>query len=357
MNDLEKRDLPIIGITCGDLNGIGMEVIMKTLQDPQLMDLCTPVVFASSKVAGYHRKALDMQQFNFHLISSLDAIQEGKPNLLNTWQEAVNLEYGQESEEVGSFALQSIDAAIAAHKSGQIDAVVTAPIHKNTIKLKDRHFAGHTGYLGEETGGDPIMILAHEGLRVGLVTGHLPIRAVAEAITTEKVLAALRKMHHSLQVDFGIQRPKIAVLGLNPHAGDNGLLGEEEQTVIAPALATGQEEGLIVYGPFAADGFFGSGQFEKFDGILAMYHDQGLVAFKTLAFGNGVNVTAGLPLVRTSPDHGTGFDIAGKGIADENSFRQALYMAVDIWRNRSLHEELTANPLKKHRQPSMRGNN
>jgi 4-hydroxythreonine-4-phosphate dehydrogenase len=334
-----------IGITCGDLNGIGMEVVLKTLNHPQIGELCTPIIFASSKALGYHRKALDMQQFQFQTVQDAAQAIPGKINLVNVWQELVNLEFGNLSDEVGQYALKSIDAAIEAYKSGHIDAIVTAPIHKTNIKPENGTFKGHTGYFGAAFGKRPLMILSNGVLRVALVTEHMPLRDVADALNFEKIKQAIESLHSSLLADFGIPSPKIAVLGLNPHAGDNGLLGDEELEIIAPAVEACQHLKGVIRGPFAADGFFGSGQFEKFDAILAMYHDQGLTPFKALAFGGGVNITAGLDLVRTSPDHGTGFDIAGKGVANENSFRQALFAAIDIARNRSTHREITQNPL------------
>jgi len=346
MSPKDIENAPIrIGITCGDLNGIGMEVILKTLEDNQVADLCTPILFASSKAVGYHRKALDMPNFHFNMIQEAAQAAAGKNNLVNVWQELVNLEYGVLSDEVGSYSLKSIDAAIAAFKAGTIDAVVTAPIHKANVKPEGINFKGHTGYLGDAFGQQPLMILSGDHLRVALVTGHLPIKEVAEALTKEKVEKALRLLQQSLVADFGIPHPRIAVLGLNPHAGDEGLIGREEQEIITPAIEACSGIKAIIKGPYAADGFFGSHSYKSFDGVLAMYHDQGLAPFKALNFGGGVNLTAGLDLIRTSPDHGTGFDIAGKGVANESSFRQALFVAIDVVRNRRVHGEITANPL------------
>lgn len=351
MSNANELPQVTIGITCGDLNGIGMEVIMKTLEDPAISELCTTVLFASSKAVGYHRKALDMQQFSFQIVNDVREIHPNKNNLVNIWSELINLEFGNLSEEVGGYAIKSIDAAVAAHKAGFIDALVTAPIHKANIKLEGQNFSGHTGYLGSQYGQQPLMILTSRNLRVALVTEHVPIAEVAGLITKQRVVNAIKLLHNSLQLDFGIFKPRIAVLGLNPHAGDGGLIGQEEETVIAPAIAACAQEGMLVSGPFAADGFFGNHKYENFDAILAMYHDQGLAPFKALSFGNGVNVTAGLDLVRTSPDHGVGFDIAGQGKADENSFRQALYAAIDIARTRKLEASLRANPLKPQQLP------
>lgn len=341
----------VVGISCGDLNGIGMEVVMKTLDDPMITELCTPVLFASSKAVGYHRKALEMQHFSFQIVNTPEEIHLNKNNLVTSWSEIVNLEFGKLTDEVGGYAIKSIDAAVAAHKAGYINALVTAPIHKANIKLEGQHFTGHTGYLGKQYAQQPLMILANDGLRVALVTEHVPLSEVAALVSESRVSEAIRLLNASLKRDFGIFKPRIAVLGLNPHAGDEGLMGHEEATAIAPAVATCASEGIMVAGPFAADGFFGSGKHTKFDAVLAMYHDQGLVPFKALSFGNGVNVTAGLDLVRTSPDHGVGFDIAGQGKANENSFRQALFAAIDIARNRKLDAGLRENPLLPQSMP------
>lgn len=349
----QNEELPnvTIGISCGDLNGIGMEVIMKTLEDPTISELCTTVLFASSKAVGYHRKALDMQQFSFQIVNDVHELHPNKNNLVNSWSELINLEFGKLSEEVGGYAIKSIDAAVAAHKSGLIDALVTAPIHKANIKIEGEDFSGHTGYLGKQYDQQPLMILTNRNLRVALVTEHVPITAVAGLITKQRVIKAIQLLNNSLKQDFGVFKPRIAVLGLNPHAGDAGLIGTEEEAVIAPAIAACAQEGILVSGPFATDGFFGNHKYENFDAVLAMYHDQGLAPFKALSFGSGVNVTAGLDLVRTSPDHGVGFDIAGQGKANENSFRQALFMAIDIARNRKLESALRANPLQPQQLP------
>lgn len=343
---MEENNKPVIGITCGDLNGIGFEIILKTLNAPEIVDFCTPVVFASSKVASYHRKALGMQDMNFHVINSLEQLNAKRPNLLNAWREDVNLEYGALSDEVGSFALKSIDAALEAWKKGEIQGMVTAPINKNNIANTPEPFTGHTGYLGAATGGDPLMILCTDQLRVALVTGHVPIQKVSESLSKALIMSKINQLHKSLVEDFGIRKPKIGVLGLNPHAGDGGIMGNEEAEIIAPAIEEATEKGKLVFGPYAADGYFAAKTYQQFDATLAMYHDQGLIPFKTLAFHEGVNFTAGLPLVRTSPDHGTGMAIAGTGQAEENSFRQALYMAVDVIKQRADYREITANPLK-----------
>ena len=344
---MSSEQKPVVGISCGDLNGIGMEVIMKTFGNSTMLELCTPVLFASSKVVSYHRKALEMEEFNYQSIASLDKINPKKMNLYNCWNDQVNLEFGINSKEVGSFALRSLDSAIEAWQNKHIDAIVTAPINKNNIELPDRSFTGHTGYLGEQTEGDPLMILMTDHLRIALVTGHVPVSEIAAGITKESIIAKIKSLHKSLKEDFGIRKPKIGVLGLNPHAGDDGLLGKEEIDIIEPAISDCFKEGILAYGPYPSDGYFGADTFKKFDATLAMYHDQGLIPFKTLAFEDGVNYTAGLNMVRTSPDHGTGFDIAGKNKASEVSFRNAVYAAIQIIEQRNMHAEINKNPLQK----------
>ena len=343
---MEEENKPIIGITCGDLNGIGFEVIMKTFINPEMMDFCIPVVFASSKVASYHRKALDMQDMNFHIINSLDQINPKRPNLLNCWREDVNIEYGVDSAEVGSFALRSIDEAIKAWKAGHIHAIVTAPVNKNNINTTETPFTGHTGYIGDAVQGEPLMILTGEALRVALVTGHIALDEVSKALTIDLIVKRINQLHKSLVEDFGISKPKIGVLALNPHASDGGLMGDEEEKVIMPAIAKAFEAGKLVYGPYASDGYFGAETYRQFDATLAIYHDQGLIPFKTLAFDDGVNFTAGLSMIRTSPDHGTGYGIAGKGVANESSFRNAVYLACEVYKKRLEYQHLTENPLK-----------
>lgn len=343
---MEENNKPVIGISCGDLNGIGMEVIMKTFADAQMLDFCVPVVFASSKVASYHRKALNMEDFSFHIINDIAQIQPKKANLLNIWRDPINIELGVESKETGLCALESLDAALEAYKNNQIDAIVTAPINKNTVAQNKANFTGHTGYIGEVVNAEPLMILASENLRVALVTGHIALADVSKAISVDLILKRLKQLAKSLLEDFGIRKPKIAVLSLNPHASDNGIMGNEEEKIISPAIKKANDTGILAFGPYPADGFFGAGTYKQFDGVLAMYHDQGLIAFKTIAFEEGVNYTAGLPLVRTSPDHGTGYDIAGKNVASEVSFREAVFMAVQIVKSRNDYAEMTANPLR-----------
>ena len=344
---MEERKIRV-AITHGDTNGVGYEVILKTFANPTMLELCTPIIYGSPKVAAYHRKALDLPT-NFSIIEQAQDAQDGRLNLLATFEDEVKVEMGQPSKEAGEAALKALDRAMTDFRAGLYDVLVTAPINKNTIQSDLFHFHGHTEYIEQSVGDGQkaLMILMNDTLRVALVTTHLPIKDVAAAITKEAIMEKARIFHQSLKRDLRISNPRIAVLALNPHAGDGGVLGTEEQTVIQPAIEELAKEGVQAFGPYAADGFFGSGAYSRFDGVLAMYHDQGLAPFKTLALENGVNFTAGLPIVRTSPDHGTAFDIAGKGVADEQSFRQAIYAAIDIWRNRQQYDEPLANPLPK----------
>ncbi len=341
---------PIIGISVGDLNGIGMEIIMKTFQNPDVLSICTPVVFATSKVASFHRRALKIENFNFNIVHEIDKIQVNKANLFNTWKEDVNIQLGAENAQVGSFALKSIEKACEFLENGKIDALLTAPINKAAIQSEDFKFSGHTDYLEERFKSKATMMLISDHMRMALATVHIPISEVAAALNEELIVSRLKTIHNSLKTDFNISKGKIAVLGLNPHAGDNGVIGKEEEEIIRPAIQKASDQGIMAFGPYSADGFFGSNAYSKFDAILSMYHDQGLIAFKSISFGEGVNYSAGLPIVRTSPDHGTGFDIAGKGLADESSFRQALYMAIEIAKNRKENKALEKNALKKQRK-------
>lgn len=353
---MEENKKPIIGISCGDLNGIGFEVIMKTFRNQQMLDFCTPVVFASSKVASYHRKALDMMDVNFHIVNSFDQIKPNKPNLINAWKEHVNLELGVDSREVGAFALQSLDASLAALQEGKVDALVTAPVNKNNINSQELPFSGHTGYIGDKVEGEPLMILTSKELKVALVTGHIAVSEIAGSLNIDLIVKRINQLHKSLVEDFGISKPKIGVLGLNPHASDDGLMGDEEEKIIIPAIKQAFDSGKLVYGPYAADGYFGVETYCQFDATLAMYHDQGLIPFKALAFEEGVNYTAGLPIIRTSPDHGTGFSIAGKGEASETSFRESVYLACEILKKRTEYLALKENELKKQDYNAKRGN-
>ena len=342
---MDKEKKIIVGISVGDLNGIGLEVVLKTFEDKRMLDFCTPVVFGSSKVVSYHNKFAQSELQSF-AISHLGKINPNKMNVLNVWEEEVAMNLGTPTEESGSYALQSLVLATDALRDGNIDLLITAPISKDNMQSETFNFAGHTEFLESKLAGESLMILMTEGLRLGLVTGHVPVSKVAETITKELILKKVEIMHRTLVQDFGISKPKIAVLGLNPHCGDNGVIGNEDEELIRPTLLEIQEKGKLVYGPYAADGFFGSKNYQKFDGVLAMYHDQGLVAFKTIAFGSGVNFTAGLSGIRTSPDHGTAFEIAGKGAANPSSFKEALFTGLEIFKTRSRYKRLSENRLK-----------
>jgi 4-hydroxythreonine-4-phosphate dehydrogenase len=337
----------IAGISQGDINGIGYEVIIKTLMDAMINDLCIPVVYGSPKVAAYHRKALNINNFSFNNVRSADEANLRKANMINCLDDNIRVELGKSTPQGGEAAFISLERAVEDLKSGKINVLVTAPIDKKNIQSENFHFNGHTEYLASKAGvEEALMFMISENMRIGIATGHCPLKKVSELVTVPSLLSKIRLMNQSLTFDFAIRKPKIAVLGLNPHAGDNSLLGNEEADVIIPAIKQAEKEDIMVFGPFAADGFFGAGSFSKFDGILAMYHDQGLTPFKALSFDSGVNFTAGLPFIRTSPVHGTAFAIAGKGEASENSFRQALFLACTIFKNRQMYAEISKNPLK-----------
>ncbi len=344
-----------IGISVGDINGIGLEVIMKTFMNPAMAEICTPIIYCGTKTIGFHKKLLGLNDFNYNGIKDADQALVKKVNMVHVWEEEVQLNIGEENETGGKYALQSLQAAVADLKAGKINALVTAPLSKGNIPLPG--FSGHTGYIAKEFGVENYaMMLLSQELKVALVTEHVPITEIGKNITTQKVYDKIITIHQTLKLDFGIDNPKIAVLALNPHAGDKGAIGKEEQTIIAPAIMRAQAENIIVYGSYSADGFFGTKAYKSFDVVLAMYHDQGLIPFKSLAFESGVNFTAALPIIRTSPDHGTAFDIAGKGIADETSFRNAVYMAIDLYKTRKNEAENSANPLKltQHRREKFR---
>lgn len=340
-----------VGITQGDLNGIGYEVIFKTFADSRLLEIITPVVYGSMKLALAQRKIIGLPQVNLNQISSAEQIVKGKVNVINCVDENVKIELGISTEASGQTAFQSLDRAVNDLTEGFIDVLVTSPINKDNIQSEEFQFHGHTEYLeskflkNEDEKG--LMLLVSDGLRIAVATGHIPLSKVPEEINAEKIKNDIGLLYKTLKVDFSIEIPKIAILSLNPHAGENGLLGTEEKDILIPAIENLQNEMITCYGPFAADGFFGSNEYKKYDAILAMYHDQGLIPFKTLAMESGVNFTAGLPIVRTSPAHGTAYDIAGKGIASEASFRSAIYLALDIFKNRKFSEESKLNPLKK----------
>jgi 4-hydroxythreonine-4-phosphate dehydrogenase len=334
-----------VGISIGDLNGIGMEIIIKTFKDSRVMDFCTPIIFGSSKVAAIHRKTLEMQDFNFNIINDIKEAHPKKANLLNIWKQEVEIKFGEATTTSGEHAFDSLKQATQALKDKKIDVLVTAPINKASIQEKVSGFIGHTEFLQGNFDGESLMIMISEAMKIAFVTGHVPLTEVKKAITAENILAKTEKLNNSLIQDFGIRKPKIAILGLNPHAGEEGMLGNEENDIISPAIKKMKENGIMAFGPYPADSFFTPKNLKSFDGILSMYHDQGLTAFKTLSFSEGINYTAGLNIVRTSPVHGTAYEIAGKGLADETSFREALFLACQIHKKKSEFNELNDNPL------------
>jgi len=345
---MEQNERIRIGITAGDSNGIGYEIILKTFAEPTMFELCTPIVYGNPRTATYHRKGLNLTT-NFAALQSANEALPDRLNMVVVDDAEVKIDFGQPAAEAGAQALKALERALKDYREGLIDVLVTAPINKSTIQSEGFHFPGHTEYIEAKVGEGKkaMMVLMNEQLRVALVTTHLPISQVAQAITKQAVTEKLQALSIMLQRDFAISTPRIAVLGLNPHAGDNGLLGMEEKEVIIPAIEEANSDGVQVFGPYPADGFFGTHAYERYDAVLAMYHDQGLTAFKAIARGDAVNYTAGLPIVRTSPGHGVAYDIAGQGIADENPFRQAMYTAIDVWRNRQIWDEAHANPLPK----------
>jgi 4-hydroxythreonine-4-phosphate dehydrogenase len=342
---IKKAENIIVGISIGDLNGIGSEVILKTFEDSRMLELCTPVIFANVKCLSFAKKNLESKSI-LHGIDKLNQIVLGKINVLNVWQENVEINFGVNDEKVGKFAIKSFVAATKALKEGFIDALVTAPINKYNIQSEEFKFPGHTDYLDQELEGNALMLMIQDNLRVGLMTDHIALNEVASHLTEALIVKKIETIKQSLIQDFSINKPKIAVLGLNPHCGDGGVIGKEDDEIVKPTLKKIFQKGTLVFGPFAADGFFGSNQYDKYDAVIAVYHDQGLIPFKTLSFGNGVNYTAGLNKIRTSPDHGTAYDIAGKGIADYNSFKEAVYLAIDIYNSRNQYAEISQKPLK-----------
>ena len=335
-----------IGITHGDFNGISYEIILKALGDNRITELFTPVIYCIPKVLSYHKKNMNLEEFNYKILNSAKQIEHNKVNVVSLSNDEVKVEHGLSTKIAGEFAYKALEMAVADLKNNLIDVLVTAPVNKANIQSEQFHFPGHTEYLAERFNSpSSLMLMVHQNLRIGTVTGHIPINQVASAISSDLIVSKITILGNSLINDFGIQRPKIAVLGLNPHAGDEGVIGDEEKRIIQPAIAAATKQGLLVFGPFPADGFFGSGQYAKYDAILAMYHDQGLIPFKTLAAQGGVNFTAGLPVVRTSPAHGTAYEIAGKDLASPDSIREAMFLAIDIFRNRKKMEEINENPL------------
>lgn len=335
-----------VGISVGDLNGVGMEVIIKAFLNNKMMDLCTPIVFGGVNTTSFQRKSLGIKDFSFNIIQKIKDANPKRANLLNCWNEEAEIKFGQASEIAGKYAFQSLNKATHALKKGEIDVLVTAPINKANIQKSQTEFLGHTEYLGQQFDDQPLMIMLSEEMKIAFVTGHIPLTEVANSISEEKILAKIEQLSKSLIEDFAINKPKIAVIGLNPHAGEDGMLGKEEKTIISPAIKKAKQNNILAFGPYSADSFFTKENLKNFDAILSMYHDQGLTPFKTLSFSEGVNYTAGLSIVRTSPVHGTAYDIAGKNTADESSFRNAIYWACDIYKKRTAYQQLTANPLQ-----------
>ncbi|TPN87708.1 4-hydroxythreonine-4-phosphate dehydrogenase PdxA [Aquimarina algicola] len=343
---MKKEEKIRVGISIGDLNGIGSEVILKTFEDSRMLDFCTPIIFASVKILSFLKKHYK-SNVHLHGIDKISQALDGKVNVLNVWKESVNINFGKEDLKIGSYAIKSLKQATEALKNDEINILVTAPISKHSIQSQDFNFPGHTDYLNQELEGNSLMFMITEDLKIGLLTDHVAINDITKTITPELIEQKIKTIHQSLRQDFAIMKPKIAVLGINPHSGDNGVIGTEDDEILKPTLQKINESGILVYGPYAADSFFGSDTHKAFDAIVASYHDQGLIPFKTLSFGKGVNYTAGLNKVRTSPDHGTAFEIAGKNVADHNSFKEALFSALTIYKNRIEFQELTKNPLKK----------
>ncbi len=337
-----------LGISIGDLNGIGCEVALKTFKDSRMLDFCTPVLFASNKTIAHQKKALNLE-INYHGVQEASKVLDGKINVVNVWKESPEILFGEATEAAGTYAIKSLRAAVKALKEGHIDALVTAPINKNNIQADDFNFPGHTDYLAQELEGESLMFMVTDDLKVGLLTDHIAVKDAPTAITPELIKSKVTTIENSLKSDFGIRKPKIALLGINPHSGDNGVIGKEDDSILKPTIKELSDDGRLVFGPYAADSFFGSDGYKNFDAILAAYHDQGLIPFKTLSFGKGVNFTAGLHKVRTSPDHGTAYEIAGKGTADPSSFKEAVFMALQIFKKREEYKEISKNPLKKTR--------
>jgi 4-hydroxythreonine-4-phosphate dehydrogenase len=344
-----KEEKIRVGISIGDLNGIGGEIILKTLEDKRILEFCTPLIFASSKIISFLKNHFK-SEISFNAVHKAEQAVHGKINVVNLWKESINIEFGKEDATIGAYAIKSLMAATKALKEGTIDLLLTAPINKHSIQSDAFNFPGHTDYLAQELEGESLMFMVTDSLKVGLLTDHVPIKDIASHITEELVTSKIETIYNALKIDFGIRKPKIAVLGINPHTGDNGVIGTEDDTVLRPTLKKIRETGKLVFGPYAADSFFGSNNYKSFDAVVATYHDQGLIPFKTLSFGQGVNFTAGLNKVRTSPDHGTAYEIAGKGVADASSFTEALFTGIQIVKNRKSHKKLSSNPLKKQKQ-------
>lgn len=344
-----KNDKIIVGISQGDINSISYEVIIKSLLDNRIFDSCIPVIYGSPKVAAYHRKALNLDSFSLNNIRTPDEANSKRANIISCVDDNVRVELGKSTSQAGKSAFVALDKATEDLKNGKIDVLVTGPINKENIQSEDFKFAGHTEYLQEKFNSeDVLMLMINNYFRIGVVTGHIPLSSVSQSITKEIILSKIKLLNKTLITDFGVRKPKIAVLGLNPHSGENGLIGNEENDIIIPAINEANESHILTFGPFPADGFFGAGSYNKFDAVLAMYHDQGLIPFKSMSTGGGVNFTAGLDAIRTSPAHGTAYEMAGKNDASPESFRMAIYSACDIFKARKGHKEISSNPLKSY---------
>ena len=349
---MEREEKIKVGISIGDLNGIGGEIILKTFEDQRMLDFCTPVIFASIKVMSFLKNHFK-SKLNFQSVQNAEHVKHGKINVVNVWKENVNIQFGIQDDNIGKYAIKSFSAATKALKESEIDILLTAPINKQNIQSESFNFPGHTDYLNQQLEGDSLMFMIADSLRVGLFTDHIAIKDISSQINEKLIISKIETVYKSLKMDFGISKPKIAILGINPHTGDNGVIGEEDDTVLRPTLQKIRDKGKLVFGPYSADSFFGSNNYKNFDAIIASYHDQGLIPFKTLSFGEGVNFTAGLNKIRTSPDHGTAYEIAGKGIADTTSLKQALYTGIQIFNNRNSHREISSNPLKAQSQKAL----
>ena len=343
---MRKEEKIKVGISIGDLNGIGGEIIIKTFDDSRVLEFCTPVIFASVKVFSFLKRHFN-SSINFNGTNDPGKIVHGKVNVVNVWKDQVDINFGKEDKKIGELAIKSFEAATKALKNHKIDILITAPINKHNIQSETFNFPGHTDYLNKELKGDSLMFMVTNSLKVGLLTDHVPVKDVSSHISEDLITAKIKTIHDTLKMDFAVRKPRIAVLGINPHTGDNGVIGKEDDTVMRPTLQKIKDSGILVFGPYSADSFFGSGNYKNFDAVVAAYHDQGLIPFKTLSFGQGVNFTAGLDRIRTSPDHGTAYEIAGKGEADNSSFKEALFKGIQIFRNRESYKKLSANPLKK----------
>ena len=343
---MKQVEMIKLGISIGDLNGIGSEIVLKTFDDTRMLDFCTPIIFASSKIINFLKKHYGLS-LNFQGIDHPSKAIDGKINVMNVWKDNVSIKFGEEDPAVGDFAFRSLEAATSSLKNDEIDVLVTAPINKATIQSEKFKFPGHTDYLAQELGGESLMFMITDNLKIGLLTDHVALKDIASVITPELIEKKINIISNTLKQDFRVQKPKIAILGINPHSGDNGVIGREDEETLKPTIQKLRDKGMLVFGPYSADSFFGSKNYKNFDAVVASYHDQGLIPFKTLSFGNGVNFTAGLKKVRTSPDHGTAFEIAGKNEANINSFKEAVFKGIEIYKAREEYKVLTENPLKK----------